>query len=885
MKALCGLWLLLCGVVLQAQLYDDFSDGDFTRDPVWLGDSAYFLVSDGQLQSNGPASSSAIYLSTELPSDRVAEWRIRLRLLFDPSSSNFVRVYLLTDEQDPRLSSHAYYLQIGEASATLSDSIDLYRVNDGTSIKLLSSSFPCVYSGSENVMDLKVVLGSDAEWRLWADCGEAGFYREAGSVPDAQYDSLDWHSAWFGVYCQYSTSSRSDKYFFDHVYAGDEVLDLEAPEWLDLQLVGSNALSLLFSEPLDLESATDPTNYFADQGLGEPLIAQADALNPASVELLFESDFGSGLEYSLRVSGISDLAGNTMEEEQRSFRYYAVQPYDLIVTEFMADETPSGGVLPLSEYVEIYNRSTEQLNLEGWTLRDNSVSGIAVLPAAAIAPGSYMILCPSSSVGDFEPFGAVLGLSGFPLLNNGGDRIELRTPEGLMTHSLDYTDAWYKDGFKKDGGWSLEMIDIERPWLGSCNWKASAATAQGTPAAPNSVSGDFQDDQAPLLSGAALVDELTLRVLFSESMDSLSLTDTQQYWIEPWGLRPLELMPEGPDFHSLRLMLPDLVQPGVVYSLLVRTGRDCAGLPLAEDSRVDFGLPQIPDSLDLIINEILYDPKTGGTDYVELYNRSDKIVDLFGVFVVEEDFEQIGQIIDAARVSEDARMIFPGAYAALSDNSELVLQQFWNADPASFIRVSGMPSWPDADKEGIVRLEHRSAEGIRVLDRVHYHRDWHHPLLDNQEGTSLERISPEGPSQDAQNWLSAAQSAGSGTPGLPNSAFRQFQPSLPGQLVLEPEIFSPDLDGQDDFLLIRYAMNEAGYLGSVRVFDSRGAPVRMLVNNISLGLQGQFVWDGTNDVGERAGIGIYLIWLEAHHPSGLRHCWVEKAVLALPLSP
>jgi hypothetical protein len=46
------------------QVSDDFSDGDFTNNPVWSGDTEYFLVNAERLESNGPAGGT-IHLSTE----------------------------------------------------------------------------------------------------------------------------------------------------------------------------------------------------------------------------------------------------------------------------------------------------------------------------------------------------------------------------------------------------------------------------------------------------------------------------------------------------------------------------------------------------------------------------------------------------------------------------------------------------------------------------------------------------------------------------------------------------------------------------------------------------------------------------------------------------
>jgi hypothetical protein len=46
-----------------------------------------------------------------------------------------------------------------------------------------------------------------------------------------------------------------------------------------------------------------------------------------------------------------------------------------------------------------------------------------------------------------------------------------------------YSDYWYHDDVKKDGGWTLELINPEAPaaCADSVNWTASNDAAGGTP--------------------------------------------------------------------------------------------------------------------------------------------------------------------------------------------------------------------------------------------------------------------------------------------------------------------------------------------------------------------------------------------------------------------
>ena len=71
------------------------------------------------------------------------------------------------------------------------------------------------------------------------------------------------------------------------------------------------------------------------------------------------------------------------------------------------------------------------------------------------------------------PFGKVISVTNFPSLDNDADLISLFSATGKTIHAVQYTSAWYQNELKKDGGWTLEMIDTKNPCSGISNWKAS----------------------------------------------------------------------------------------------------------------------------------------------------------------------------------------------------------------------------------------------------------------------------------------------------------------------------------------------------------------------------------------------------------------------------
>jgi hypothetical protein len=178
------------------------------------------------------------------------------------------------------------------------------------------------------------------------------------------------------------------------------------------------------------------------------------------------------------------------------------------------------------------------------------------------------------------------------------------------------------------------------------------------------------------------------------------------------------------------------------------------------------------------------------------------------------------------------------------------------------------------DKGTIVLLDGEGKE----MDALTYEASWHFPLLTNTEGVSLERIHPDKPNE-ADNWMSAAQSAGYGTPGKPNSQHNASRPQKENITVSAP-VFSPDQDGVEDLLWIHYQFPEGGYVMNIQIFDVAGRRVRMLQRNSIGGVSGSFRWDGLDEQQQPLPMGHYLIVTEAFNLQGKKKRLVNTVVLA-----
>ena len=279
----------------------------------------------------------------------------------------------------------------------------------------------------------------------------------------------------------------------------------------------------------------------------------------------------------------------------------------------------------------------------------------------------------------------------------------------------------------------------------------------------------------------------------------------------------------------------------------------------------------IPKPGDIVINEILFDPPSFGEDYIELYNRSGFPISLQNFKLANRDY--FGNTINQTLLLKEAYQMQPDEYLVFTEDTPYILHAFPVRNPSALRRCSSLPSMPN-DKGTIVLLDGEGKE----MDALTYEASWHFPLLTNTEGVSLERIHPDKPNE-ADNWMSAAQSAGYGTPGKPNSQRNASRPQQEN-ISLSTSVFSPDQDGVEDMLWIHYQFPEGGYVMNIQIFDVAGRRVRMLQRNSIGGVRGSFRWDGLDEQQQSLPMGHYLIVTEAFNLQGKKKRLVNTVVLA-----
>jgi hypothetical protein len=315
--------------------------------------------------------------------------------------------------------------------------------------------------------------------------------------------------------------------------------------------------------------------------------------------------------------------------------------------------------------------------------------------------------------------------------------------------------------------------------------------------------------------------------------------------------------------------LQDRLVTQQLYFIEAKRISDCNGNE-GSDFQGSFGLPEKADSLDVVINEILFNPRPGGSDFVEVYNRSRKFINLKNWKLCNFEAVTPSNIV---RLFSDNMLLAPGDFAVFTSDPQMVKLQYFQSKEQKLWKTN-LPSLPD--DQGSVGL--MDDEG-HLIDALSYSKEWHSPFIKENEGVSLERISPYAGTNRLDNWTSASSRAGFATPGQSNSQHLDLTLTQDGDVAVAPEVFSPG-GGDQDFVEIRYNLEHTGWVANVRILDHAGHQLKTIASNETVGPQGFFRWDGDHENGSRARTGYYVVWFEIFNSEGAVKTFRRRVIVA-----
>lgn len=272
-----------------------------------------------------------------------------------------------------------------------------------------------------------------------------------------------------------------------------------------------------------------------------------------------------------------------------------------------------------------------------------------------------------------------------------------------------------------------------------------------------------------------------------------------------------------------------------------------------EDPVLPESTPVLPG--EIIFNELLPNPFEGGSEYIELYNRSQHTLSLASLSIATRKTD--GSLSTRYPLSSVPFTLPAGGYALLTKNAEGVAS-FYLISAPEVVHELRLPIL--ANTSATLVLFQTKDE--KVIDEVTYAKAWHAAWVKNEKGIALERIDPDRPSQEAANWTSAAETAGYGTPGYRNSQSGTGRPETP--TGIEAPVYS-EITGEYE---IKYYLDQPGYSCRAWVYDAAGRRLAEVANQTLLGREGYFTWNGQGADGARLRPGVYLFYADLYHTGG-----------------
>jgi|GEM_PF-1874538 len=586
-------------------------------------------------------------------------------------------------------------------------------------------------------------------------------------------------------------------------------------------------------------------------------------------------------------------------------------PGDVLINEVMAD--PHGLTkLPATEYVELHNTTDHEIDLEGWAFVYDKT--IIPLPDAELSAGGYAVLYKAGREISVADGAAEVAVKRFPAnMINAGKPLALKDPSGAVIHSYTYP--------KAKAGRSIERGEGDK-WHLSSDPRGGTPGEENSEGTPDKPDEPEKPKASPgdVLINEVMADPRGLTKLLATEYVELHNTTDHEIDLEGWtfvydktsiSLPDAELpaggyavlykagreisAADGAAEVAVKRFPANMVNAGkplalkdpsgtVIHSYAypkAKAGRSIergegdkwhlstdprGGTPGEENSEGALDKPDEPDEpnrpnepdateqvepREIVLNEILFDPQPRGSEYIELYNRSDRTLSTHGLSIALRKSD--GHLGSRHSLSSLATTLAPGDYLVLTSDPNGV---------TSLIRTPALDvirrfKLPALNNQGATIVLLRTADST-VVDEVTYSAKWHSSAVKIRRGVALERISPDGSSQEAANWTSASSETGYGTPGYKNSQFGTSSQIEEGATISEPEYNASTRD-----YLIRYRMDKPDYRCQMAVYSSNGQKVAVIANNQLLTPEGEIRWDG-------AGLtpGVYIFYVELYHPDG-----------------
>ena len=412
------------------------------------------------------------------------------------------------------------------------------------------------------------------------------------------------------------------------------------------------------------------------------------------------------------------------------------------------------------EWIELYNPDSVPVNLENFRLKDASgkVSLILARPFF-VFPDSFVVIT-SDKKNLLQKYkldsNIVIQVEKFPGLNNTEDSVVITDAAGYIQDSLFYTKYF---GYRQ--GVSIERISPLAATNDISNWDLSQDSNGATPGRKNSIAKPDFD-----LSLDTVLVESEGKYFFEDKAGRISVV-IKNVGLLANTLSSVCIQIENPLYgvlYSQRMNVGDTLNPEeeriytfVIDSLPGGLHTIFSYIESARDERrlndslnVNFGVSYSEGSV--VINEIMYDPESGESEWIEIYNRSGRTIDFTEWYLRDANGEW-------SAITTEPTALDSGEFLIVAADKDFLV---------SFPDFNGKIIFPER-----FPVLNNSSDSLfladvnfNIVDRVYYEKGY-----GGGDGVSLERRDPDISGLLVDNWGSSASEDGA-TPGSKNSILR-----------------------------------------------------------------------------------------------------------------
>lgn len=796
-----------------------------------LGNPTKFSPIGQGFVSNIPASTQkqTVLCYMACRTDSLQWLQAQLFLDFNPSSANYIDVFFRCDS----LLQNGWLIRLGDVD----DGLKLIERRAGKE-RIDCSAELGYFNKTKSNITLRWIKQRDQFLILYKDSSWEEFKTLCGAV-----DTLNYLNKFTGLGIVQTGSGAAGKHRVISFSVTPPRPDKIPPTIQSLLWKSTSTAEIQFSEPIVIENKNQ-------------LICQHQQalsyLQPNKKTLIAQFNPQPCNTYqTVYVQNVKDSANNIQPLQQKGDFVYCPTPintHDITITEIMADPLPNRGFLPPVQYIELKNNTQKALWLDELTLSDLHTT--TNLPKILLAPQQRITLCHHSDTPQMKNIPHVVGCN-LPHLNIESETLTLSNKQNQTVHRFEYHQFMQHPGYD-DGGYSLEHIDTQTYCVDLFKWHSNT-TLGGTPSLPPTNNKPFPTAKSipPSLDVPFAVAYLaatfpdTAVIEFTHPVDGQLPKMQSKTAGSAHAFTPLS----GGKYHISPPLQNQQLLTVAIDSLI-----DCNGQNISQQALSLGYAASIPQPGDLQFNEVMFNSLDHLTDFVEIVNTSQKPQQLQGLQL------KIGNALqpeETTTLTNHPFVLYPGEIRCFSVQPyPIVLAN----NPRYFYRHQQVPNFPNLPAAGAtLQLTHPLGT---LIDEMVYRESMHTPILTSTKGVSLEKTSPNAPSNQAMHWVSATATVGHSTPGETNSQCTQQRKSPPKVFQLEKMVVHCE---HEEYIALLHQLPKAGYVVKLSLFSILGSVIPLEISPTQVSQDGQLLiplWKVKNVLPA----GNYVLHVEAFHP-------------------